>query len=532
VVGTPTQPAARGTGAEPGAAGRNAEIELKLLAEPDALARLHEAPVVTRHARNGGVVRRLDAVYYDTPDRTLYRNGLSLRVRRSGSRYIQTLKRVLPDGGNFARQEWECPVETVAPDLGRLPAAELGDTIDPAAARALVPVFTTKVRRRTRRLDLAEAEVEIAFDEGTIEAGDRREPLSEVELELKRGDVGVLYDIGAELLDIAPLRVGTVSKADRGYGLAFDEPPRETRAGQSGVNADHAVDDAIAIVLGETRQQVLANQAVAEDGRNLEGVHQMRVALRRLRTGFSIFRRALALPTLAAFNEEAKRVSEKLGRARNWDVFVSETLADPAAACSGVDFGRLRAAAEPHRAAAYADLRAALRDPAYNRFQLALGHWIERRGWRNEVPPGGLAALSEPVSALAARMLDRLYKKALKQGAHFRHLPAPSRHRLRITLKKLRYTAEFFAGVYGDHGGAGRWLGRLSKLQNALGRDHDAASLPELLAAIEAGAPGDVQLQRPVGALLGWSARDGFAAAETLEERWRKFRHAPGYWSG
>ena len=530
-MGTPTQQARRGADLDARGAGRNAEIELKLLADPDALARLNAAPVVARHARNGGLVRRLEAVYYDTPDRALHRNGLSLRVRRSGSRYIQTLKRVLPNGGNFARGEWECPVESVAPDLARLPAAELGNAIDPAVAHALVPVFTTKVRRRTRRLDLAESEVEIAFDEGTIEAGDRREPLSEVELELKRGDAGVLYDIGAELLDIAPLRVGTVSKSDRGYGLAFGEAPRETRAGPSGVQAGHSVDDAIAIVLGETRQHLLANQAAAEDGRNLEGVHQMRVALRRMRTGFSIFRRALELPALAAFNDDAKRMGQKLGVARNWDVFVTETLAAPAEACGGIDFARLRAAAEPHRAAAYADLRAALRDPAYNRFQLALGHWIERRGWRNEVPADSLAALSEPVAALAARMLDRLHRKALKQGAHFRHLPAPGRHRLRIALKKLRYGAEFFAGVYGDHGGAGRWLSRLGKLQTALGRDHDAASLPELLAAIE-GAEPVPELQRPIGALLGWSARDGIAAAATLEERWRKFKHASGYWSG
>ena len=529
---TPTQQAGRGPDAAPSAAGPHAELELKLLAEPDALARLHEAPVVARHARNGGVVRRLDAVYYDTPDRTLYRSGLSLRVRRSGSRYIQTLKRVSPGGGNFARREWECPVESVAPDLARLPAEAIGDGFDPAAAAALVPVFTTKVRRRTRRLDLAEAEVEIAFDEGTIEAKGRREPLSEVELELKRGDACVLYDIGTELLDIAPLRVGTASKADRGYGLAFDLPPQDTRAGPSGVGADHTVDDAIAVVLRETRLHLLANQPVAEDGRNLEGVHQMRVALRRMRTGFSIFRHALPLLSLAAFNDEAKRMGQKLGVARNWDVFASETLAEPAEACGSVDFARLRAAAEPHRAASYAALRAALRDPGYNRFQLALGHWIERRGWRNEVPGDDLAALSEPAAALAARMLDRLYRKALKQGAHFRHLSAPSRHQLRITLKKLRYTAEFFAGVHADHGGAGRWLSRLSKLQSALGYDHDAAGLPELLAAVEGGEPASPEIQRPIGALLGWSARDGVAAAATLDQRWRKFKHTPCYWSG
>ena len=60
------------------------EIELKLLASPDALDALRKAPVVVQHARNRGITRRLEAIYYDTPDRLLVRHGLSLRVRRSG----------------------------------------------------------------------------------------------------------------------------------------------------------------------------------------------------------------------------------------------------------------------------------------------------------------------------------------------------------------------------------------------------------------------------------------------------------------
>src|SRR5262249_21947272 len=65
----------------------SAEVELKLLASPAAIEQLRAATVITRHARNRGVVRRLEAVYYDTPDRALSRLRSSLRVRRNGSRY-------------------------------------------------------------------------------------------------------------------------------------------------------------------------------------------------------------------------------------------------------------------------------------------------------------------------------------------------------------------------------------------------------------------------------------------------------------
>ena len=87
---------------------------------------------------------------------------------------------------------------------------------------ALVPVFATRVRGHARQLDLPDASVEIAFDEGMIEAGGRQEALSEIELELKSGNAGILFDLGAQLLDAAPLQVGTRSKAERGYALAFD----------------------------------------------------------------------------------------------------------------------------------------------------------------------------------------------------------------------------------------------------------------------------------------------------------------------
>ena len=518
--------------AHPPPPGPHAEVELKLLAPPGTLEQLRQAPIIAQHACNGGLVRRLDAVYYDTPDRALHRSGLSLRVRRSGSRYIQTLKRVPANGGNFSRQEWETPVESVAPDLARLPMADIGDGIDGVAADGLVPIFSTKVRRRTQRLELADTVVEIAFDEGTIEARGRREPLSEIELELKAGHAGVLYGIGTDLLEIAPLRVGTASKSDRGYGLAFDIAPQASKAGPSGITADHMVDDAIAVLLSANQQHLLANQAVADDGRNPEGVHQMRVALRRLRTAFSLFRRELPLPSLVAFNNEARRLGNKLGAARNWDVFVDEALSGPAQACaSQVNFDQLRVAAEPHRKASYAALREALQDAAYNRFQLSLGHWIERRGWRNEVPSEALGILSEPISVLAGRALTKLEDTAFKRGEHFRRLPPQSRHRLRITLKKLRYATEFFLPLYGEGTEAKRYLSRLSKLQDALGYDHDAASTPELLGAIgqDSATP---ELHRAVGALIGWQARDGQLAAETLRKRWRQFKDTPPHWSG
>jgi hypothetical protein len=147
--------------------------------------------------------------------------------------------------------------------------------------------------------------------------------------------------------------------------------------------------------------------------------------------------------------------------ARDWDVFTTTTLARLESACaSEVDFDGLRRAAEPHRIASYALLSKALTDPRYTRFQLSLRRWTERRGWRSEVPSEALGALTQPASVLAMRVLARLHRKALKEGAHFARLEPEARHDLRVTLKKLRYAAEFFLPVFAKrrrNAGSGGW---------------------------------------------------------------------------
>jgi inorganic triphosphatase YgiF len=507
------------------------EVELKLLAPAGVLAQLREAPVIARHARNGGVVRRLDAIYYDTQDRTLFSHGLSLRVRRNGKRYVQTLKRAPINGQPFVRSEWEASVDSVTPDLTLLPIAEIGAPLDALAPSALDPIFATKVHRRVQQLELKGAIVEVAFDEGSIEAGERSEPLTEIELEMKAGDAGVLYDLGLQLLEAAPLRIGTLSKADRGYDLAFGSAPASAKAKAPEIIAEHTVDDVLAILLGSCQHHLLANQAAAEDGHDTEGVHQMRVALRRLRTVFTLLRREVGSPTLEAFAGEAKWLAQMLAAPRDWDVFATDTLHAPAQALkSDVDFDCLRQAAVPHRVAAYTALREALADPRYNRFQLSLSRWIEYRGWRNELQDRPLAVLLEPAPALAERVLARLLRKALRQGAHFRQLQPQARHKLRITLKKLRYAAEFFHGLYAEKAATRRYVGCLSKLQNALGHDHDATTTRDFLGALARDRV-TPEVQRTIGAVIGWQARDGIAVAKTVRKRWRRFKAMPAFWT-
>jgi CHAD domain-containing protein len=354
--------------------------------------------------------------------------------------------------------------------------------------------------------------------------------LIEIELDLKLGDSSALYDVGLQLLDLAPLQLGTLSKADRGYALAFDAVPQVTKAESSAISPKHCVDDVIAMVMSAGQQHLLANQAILEYGRDPEGVHQTRVALRRLRTACSLLRKEVPSPAFQTFGGEAKWLMHMLGPARDWDVFATTTLARLEMACAcDLDFDGLRRAAEPHRIESYARLRKALTDPRYTRFQLSLRRWIERRSWRTEVPSETLETLAEPASALAVRVLERLHRKALKKGAGFQHLQPEERHDLRVTLKKLRDGAEFFLPIFVRQAPARRYVMQLSKLQDAPGHANDSTPTRSLLSV--AGQAGSTpELHRAAGALIGWVARDQLAVAGSRRKRWRGFKPTPGFW--
>ncbi len=506
------------------------EVELKLSLAPEALETLLASELIVQHARNRGVTRRLDAIYYDTQERLLQRNGLSLRVRRSGKRHVQTLKRVLP-GEVLARAEWEAPLPDDQLDLSLLPLAEIGEPLLGMPPERLAPVFATRIRRRLRRLDYADAQIEIAFDGGVIEAGQTSLAVSEIELELKAGQAGALYDLGLAMLEIAPLTVETRSKADRGYALAFAREPKAERARPVALGAEDNADAAIAAILGSCHAQLLGNLGPVAAGAGPEAIHQMRVSLRRLRSALSMLRREIASPALGPLGKEAKRLGHRLGPARNWDVFAVETL--PAAIDDGLaDTGIpvLAEAAEPLRARSHAAVADWLAQPRAARFLMSLGALIEHRAWRSDLASETMAVLAEPAGAFAQRVLARSHRKVLKRGRGFGGLGPEQRHELRLSLKTLRYLAEFVLPLF-EGPPARRYLARLSRLQDALGAANDAATTRQLIGELRGREEARPELHFAAGAILGWQRCREIEAGRKLRKRWKRFAATAPFWS-
>lgn len=510
-------------------AGRGSEIELKLLVAHDDLATFRDAPVIADNARNHGTRRHLRAVYYDTADRRLRKAGISLRVRQSGTRFIQTVKSGFVKDP-LRRGEWEAAVPTASPDVALvLPflPEKLRSRISP---EDLQPVFTTDIHRLTRLVHLPTGTVEVSFDHGILKAGDRTLPVDEIELELKEGAAQTLYDLALRLMEQGPLRPSVRAKSERGFDLADGKPPAAPRPERPNLDPEAPVDEAFAAILRGALLHLLQSLPVAEDGQNPEGVHQARVALRRLRSAFGLIRSIAGSAAVDAFAAEAKRLADSLGSARDCDIFVDETLTSIAAALPELDgFDGLRRLGEERRANGYDAARAAIADQRTSRFVLELGGWIEQRGWRSDVSPEALGPLGDPAIDFAGRMLAELHAKVLKRGRHFNRMTPEERHRLRIAVKKLRYATDFLMPLYGSRKSAKRFASELGRLQEELGRCNDMATTRSIVSDFA----GDPAGRSPAaGAVIGWQAQALAAAEPRLRAAWRAFREVRPPWNG
>ena len=228
------------------------EVELKFLADRDLGPEL--AQKLAAYTPLAMTDRQLSNTYFDTEERTLRSWQCGLRVRTEDGRHEQTIKCAGQSvGGLHQRPEYNLPLEGEWPQLAAFPAEIWPQGSDLGALQnGLRPQFRTDFRRQAWRLRLADgSEVELAFDQGVIEAAGRKEPLCELELELISGQTESLFTLAAELLNLGGLRLSGISKAQRGYRLAGLTPePEVQRMGFVPVQESMSVADGLLAVFG------------------------------------------------------------------------------------------------------------------------------------------------------------------------------------------------------------------------------------------------------------------------------------------
>lgn len=482
----------------------NHEIELKLSLPRSALPALRRHPLVAS-AQRATPTCTLINTYYDTPAQDLAAARVALRTRKQGRRWIQTVKAEARSvGGLSSRPEWETPYRG-AFDFSGVDDPRTRHLLE-SHAEALKPLFSTDFRRETLRLVPARGiEILLMIDRGTISAGERSEPISEIELELVSGSPETLLDLAQELARSVPLRPEDDSKAQRGLRIFRGEARTPAKAGPSPVGPADAPRAAFLRIAQDCLAQWQANAAGAASDDAPEFVHQMRVALRRLRSALKLFAPVLPPDWVERWSGELADAAAELGEARDIDVLYHELL-DPILADEACP-PAVRALAE-RVASAQDEARRHVRQCVEGRRQgqrmLAFAADVYRLGTDPDTSTG---ALTEHARA----QLDKIRKRALKRWKAAVEGHTAELHSLRITLKRLRYAVEFFAPLFAA-GGIRKLQKALVQAQESLGYLNDV-EVGRLRLAAWAGD--DPQLQSGSAYVAGWH----LALARDVERR-------------
>jgi CHAD domain-containing protein len=246
--------------------------------------------------------------------------------------------------------------------------------------------------------------------------------------------------------------------------------PKPMRARAVVLHRKMRAGEAFRLVLLECLAQAAANARAVSEARDAEGLHQLRVALRRLRVALDIYADASGDPALAALKARARRFSRDIAPARDLDVLVGDMLAPMARQVGVRAVAELQTRAEPLRQRAWDAAAETAGGAAFTAFLEDIAALALAEPRRH----GGMK-----VKKLARRTMEKCWSKAIRRARRFRQLEPHQRHRLRIALKRLRYSAESFASLYREKDVA-PYIAHLKILQNGLGDLNDAAGLMAL----------------------------------------------------
>ena len=449
------------------------EIELKFAIPPERMR------VLAAEACRSSESVAMTAAYFDSADRRLAEAGVSLPLRCEDGNWVQTAK--APGRGQVDREEHNVPREATSveglqfgPQLALHDGTAAGTAVQEALSHgdakdaSLEEVFRTEVVRQRRVIRSAGAQVELAFDEGAILAQGHRQPIHEIEFELKRGSPAGLFALARRWVKRHGLWIEGRSKAERGHwlsrGQAGAPPGRAEKAAEEAVERASNELELLRALVDDALRQVIANASEVACGREEpDHIHQLRVGLRRLRTALRAF--GDAAPGLDACEPAIAEVFRGLGTWR--DAGVTQESIVP----------RLRDAGGPA-----VDLPLTQDEQVFpaklvrgTEFQLALLALMEFAA--DAVPTDAAQDKDDAeeglLDASISTRLSKLHKQVQRDGRRFEKLSEDEQHRVRKRLKRLRYLAEFVAPRY-KRRAVKRYLEALRPAQDALGAHNDA----------------------------------------------------------
>jgi CHAD domain-containing protein len=514
------------------------------LVPPPEAPRLHllldldEAAAETLKREIGGllrpekrpVARRIRQVFWDTENRRIGQAGYLVGVQTAGRRRQQICreKGASPEGGRTLVERIG-PLDGESIDVTRLAFLPGCDPalVGEVAGEMLVPLMGIDLARTTWRVAFDQAQVILTLEKAAVEATNGHLALLQLDLALVSGPPEALYRLARTLLGTIPYRLAEADPVQQGYRLATGSKAVSART--TALKPGMSVREGFLAIARHGAAEVRAAIRALDGDLGTEPIHQARVALRRLRSVLTVFSSVLPpLPT-GQLGRALSGFARLLGEAREWDVWLEETVEPLRAALGEADpvLDDLVGAAGAERELAAAAILHAVGGRDYVFLSLALGAWFDNAIWPEEPAPEQLLLLDARLEDFARDLLRKRHRKVVRAGEGIDGATPERLHALRIEAKKLRYTAEFLRDLFPVKP-TRNYLAQLKAIQEILGAANDAVVarrlVPHLTTADDAAAA------RAAGLIAGWTAAEATGARRRFAEAWREFQDAKRFW--
>lgn len=511
----------------------NTETELKLrLTDSTCLERLLHMPLLQQLSDQPPNTQTLETTYYDTTDHRLLLAGLSYRLRLANGQWTATVKADgSSDGGLHRRTEFNASADGRCPSIVPFLATDIGERLAAAAGEmSLEPIFSTRFERHIVNIVAPDgSSIELALDDGIILAGDKQQPILELELELKAGQPQSLLWLGAALAQEFPLLPEQNSKLYRAIqlaglaaGLGKDKPqPSPLKKSNASLPAGQVLSQ---IIIYHIQKVICAQQAyLSELDDDPEPLHNLRISLRRLRSLLSFAKPLLPKTEYSDRQSGLADWNRQLGQARNLDVLAAawDELNDYMAKLLP------NQAIKPTLTTILADKRQQVRAETYNAVAagkitpVLLGLWSFIEAWRIEEPQTPCPDLKE----FAEERLAYRLKQLLKRGSSLVLTDCQSAHEFRIAAKNIRYALEALAPILQNN--SKLLCKRLEKIQDLLGSIQDITLTLSLLQQLVKASASRLA-HRDAGLITGWQLAKSTEAAGKWVKVWTKTEKAAG----
>ncbi len=430
------------------------EIELKFFVSPDfsttLVAKIAEEKVLQHSCRE------LGNTYFDTTENWLRQHDIGLRIRRYDDVFVQTVKtagRVV--AGLHQRPEYNAEHSNNIPDLFLHPSDiwPIGKEVG-VLQQEINPIFSTDFNREQWLISMSDgSQVEVAFDQGWVSSGDRKEEICEVELELISGQTDALFNLARVLCGDGGMRLGNLSKAARGYRLAYDYPGDKTKPltlvpTEKSHNAEYCFIQSLEHALAHWHH----HEQIFVERDEFTALHEIAHAIGFIRQTLSVFGGIVPSRASAFLWQELMWLEEELSWLKECD-YLDELTDDKGHAMRKLDARKwlveqLNAQLKvlPNRE----NTLQLFSSSRYTRLLLDLSRWILTRGWRPFLDDKSRAKMAQDIRVFSVKQLDKTWAELVEAFPLERPLSRQDYIDQQHRLSRNLYTGICFASLYNE----------------------------------------------------------------------------------